>query len=408
MDCTGASSGRDRLALTAFALVVAVFGWQGLTDPDGALRAEQDHTITLSLSRQLATYHEYHPDFVYPLPAVVMKLALGALGTKPSSLLWMAILIAAGAGCVHALSLLLAPGPGRSRTAAPLLGALAIVYCVQWDYRAVNANTFFLALVLFSFVAFERAREGAAGALLAASVALKLYSAPLLALFALRGRWRAVGWMLAWSVVFFALVPALRFGPSTAWSLSGLWIDQLLATASPEAASRVTAYNVSLLTVTRAWFGGSHDELTSAATVSARALGLAFASGVALWSWRTRERLVSDPSSMSTSRDTLTGVGLVLAGMLLLSPLAQPHHGVVLWPLAAVTADLALDPASSRGRRRAALAILAMACLALVAAPSGVDKAIAMNAAIFLLAGGGVLASAPRAGGVLDASQPPR
>lgn len=383
----------ERFALAAFALILAVFGWQGLTDSDGSLRPEQDHTITLSLSRQLETYHEYHPDFIYPLPAVVMKLALGQLGSGPSSVLWMALLIAAGVGCVHALSLLWPPAAGRHRYAAPLLGALAIAYCLQWDYRAVNANTLFLALVLFAFVALERGRDGAAGALLAASVALKLYSAPLLVLFALRGRGRAVAWTCAWGLVFFGLAPALWFGPGAAWQLSGLWIDQMVATASAEAASRVTAYNVSLGTVMHALFD-REGAPSSLAALSSRAIALAFACAVALWIGRRRGDFAADPPRASTALDTLIGVGLGLAAMLLLSPLAQPHHGVVLWPLAAVTAGLALDPAATSARRRATFAILGAVFLALIAAPSGLGKAIALNAAIGLLGAGGILAAA--------------
>jgi hypothetical protein len=338
-----------------------------------------------------------------------MKLALGALGTKPSSLLWMAILIAAGVGCVHALSRLLAPVRGRSGSAAPLLGALGIVYCLQWDYRAVNANTLFLALVLFAFVALKQRREGAAGALLAASVALKLFSVPLLAVFALRGRWRAVGWTLAWTLGFFVVLPSFWYGPVAAWQLTGLWLDQLVGTASFDATSRMTAYNVSLWKAAHAFIDGGEGSVSASARTTAAVIGWAFAAGVAGWLWRGRSRPATSPDSSTSSTpstrdaqapsthrsdDTLAiDLGLVLAATLLASPIAQPHQAVVLWPLAAVTARTALDGTETTVRRAGAAALLGVAGIGLLAAPSGVGKAIALSAAICLLSAGGWLAS---------------
>jgi len=389
----------DVVALGVFALVLAGFGWQGLAGDGGGLRAVQDHTITLSLSRQLATYQEYHPDFVYPLPAVVLKLALGTLGDAASSLLWMALLIAAGLACAEALARLTAPahGPG-GRYAAPLAGALAVVYCVQWDFRAVNVNTFFVALVLWSVVCMARRSDAAAGALLAASVGLKLYSAPLLLYPVLLRAPRVLAWAGLGVLVLFALVPVLWFGPADAVHLSGLWLDRLRATAAPEVASTITAYDVSLLRAVRVLLGQTGGVVTPVAAAVARGIGLVFAAAVAAWLVRahraTGRRGGEGSCDGGAARAVLlTDVGLVLAAVLLLSPLVQPHHGVLLWPLAAATARLALEPGAGQRDRAVAGAILGAVCVALLAALSGAVKAVALQGAVLALAAGGVRAA---------------
>lgn len=364
----------DRLLLAGFGLLLVLFGWQGLTGDDGGLRAVQDHTITLSLSRQLATEHVYHKDFVYPLPAVVLKLALGHLGTAASSLVWMALLVAAGVWCVEAMGRLLPSAPRTSRYAAPLVGALAVVYCLQWDFRAVNGNTLVLALVLGACVLLARGREHGAGALLAASVALKLYTAPLLVGLLVVSRPRALLASLAWLVVLFGVVPLLWFGPGVALQLSGLWVDQVLRTASPAAASEITAYNVSLLSAVQAVLGEAPGAPSEAAIAWARGLGGLALGAVAVWAVRGRRAALREADGAYW----LTGAGLVLAASLLLSPLAQPHHGVVLWPLAAGIAHGALDPARRGGERIAAAAILGAVCVGLIAAPAGAGKAVAL------------------------------
>ncbi len=371
---------RDRLALATFVSLLALFGWQGLTGDDGRLRAEQDHTITLSLSRELVDTGDYHPDFVYPLPAVVFKLALGGLGTNASSLVWMALMLAAALACVQALARLAPTPAGRSRYAAPLLGALAIVYCVRWDFRAVNSNTVFLAAALWGFERVSRGRAVAGGALLAVSVALKLYSAPLVALLAWMRSWRALAWSVAWLGALFVVVPALWFGPLEAFELTGRWIERLLGSGSGVGEGRVTAYNVSLLRALGALLGAAEDP-SRAALWGARLLALAFAASVVAWLARFP---VPEGSAVSSSR-TLVGIGLVLVAALLLSPITQPHHGVMLWPLATVIAAAALDSSAPTRSRIAAASLLVAVPVGFAIVPSGSGKAIAMSAASLLL-----------------------
>jgi hypothetical protein len=258
------------------------------------------------------------------------------------------------------------------------------VYCLQWDYRAVNGNTIVLAAALAGFVCLDRGRDAGAGALLAASIALKLYTAPLVLLFAWRGRWRAVAWTLAFGVTLFALLPALWLGPAKAFAWTGMWIEQVRTTSDPDAAARVTAYNVSLLRVARAALDDSGESVGAGPVIAWRGIAVAFVLGVAVWLGRRARK--------GGGTGSPTDVGLVLAAVLLLSPLAQPHHGVVLWPLAAATAGAALDAARPRAVRAAAAAVLALVGVGLVAAPAGVGKAVALNAAALLLAIGGVLA----------------
>jgi len=238
-----------------------LFVAQGLFD-DGALRAVQDHVITYSLSRQVAESHEYFRDFTYPLPAVIFKLLLGWPGMAFSSVLWSLCSLIAFAALIVGMIELLGDLADERALLAPTLACLVWVWCVQWDFRAVNVNLVFLAMALWGLIRAQGQHWVSAGALLAASVALKLYAAPLIVYLAFRGWWRGLIWAGAFGWVFFALAPIVYFGPSDAWMLTELWLRNVVVAMQPGFVVNLIAYKVSLEWVLLSFLGGGDGEFS--------------------------------------------------------------------------------------------------------------------------------------------------
>jgi len=350
-----------------------LFVAQGLFD-DGALRAVQDHVITYSLSRQVAESHEYFRDFTYPLPAVIFKLLLGWPGMAFSSVLWSLCSLIAFAALIVGMIELLGDLADERALLAPTLACLVWVWCVQWDFRAVNVNLVFLAMALWGLIRAQGQHLVSAGALLAASVALKLYAAPLIVYLAFRGWWRGLIWAGAFGCVFFALAPIVYFGPSDAWMLTGLWLRNVVAAMQPGFVVELIAYKVSLEWVLLSFVGGG-DEGAGGLYAALRGVQL----GVVLWLvgylWLGSRR----GDCRQVGERLLADAGLVLSSMVLLSPLAEPHHGVVALLPATLLAHVALDAGRGQRARISAAAVLAGVALALQAAPSGAWKAAAFT-----------------------------
>jgi hypothetical protein len=378
-------SATNVLSLGVLGAALLIFGYQGLAGDDGlSLRPVQDYVITHSFSQQVAEHHEYFKDFTYALPAVVFKLLFAAPGLAVSSVLWMALLIGAAFAACRAFVVLLGRQGNDRAYLAPVLGFAAMVYAVQWDYRAVNTNTILLALVLWSLVASVRDRPRLAGMLVATSIALKLYGVVLLPYLLLRGRRDILVPASLWLVFYFVVVPVLYFGPSDALSLSLLWAETILATSAPGFVAELIAYKVSLqhvmlslLTEYGAADGVSRAQLRPERVfLLTRCLQLAVLFGVAGYLVWVRRR----PCAAGEGTRLLLEVGMSLLAMLLLSPLLQTHHAVLLVIPATVMVDVALDARERPWLRAFAASTVGGCALLQQLAPSGADKGIALCA----------------------------
>ena len=378
------------------ALALLVFAYQGLIDSEtGGLREIQDHVITISLGEQAVQSGEYFRDFGYPLPAVVMKLGLAALGRPASSVVWMGLMIGSALAVAGAFVLLLGLRESDRAGLPVLIAFAAVVYCVQWDFEAMNSNIVFLALALWSLVLGQRGRPGAAGFLLASSIALKLYSVALLPYLLLAGRWREGVWTGVWLVFYFAGVPVLYLGAADAVQLTASWIRTVAATSDPEFIFDLIGYKVSLYHVLLGLLGeraaGQPGNLASLPVSSVhaltRAVQLVWLGGVAGYLVWERRR----PCSLAAGTRELINAGLLLLAMLLLSPLLQPHHGVVLLVPAVVLAHVALDRGQPGWLRGSVAALLAASAPGLDLAPSGLAKGVMINASIVAFSLGVVL-----------------
>jgi len=369
-----------RLAALASAglwMLLAVFAWQGLMDREsGGLDPVQDHVITWSFSRQVADTGAYPPEFTYPLPAVVVKLLLGIPGRAVSSVVWMAVMLLSLHVCLRGLLGLLGHGDDPRRRVMALLGVLAVVYFVQWDFRAMNANTVFMALVVGSLVQADRGRAGLAGFLLASSIALKLYSVVLVPYLLWRRRGRELMATLLGLVFWFGLVPILYFGPGEASSLTRSWLGVMLGTLQPHFAPEVVAYKVSLHSVLTSLLASS----PRAALLLTRGLQAVWVFAIVVWlarAGRGEGRVESGPIELART-------SVLCLAMLFVSPLLEPHHGVLLLLPALLVLHEVFEPDRDPALRRGLAAILVAGFVAVELAPSGVAKGIAVNANLLL------------------------
>jgi hypothetical protein len=381
----GPMNARKTLPPLLLVLALLVFAYQGLVDREtGGIKRVQDHVITWSLSNQAVRQGAYFDQFAYPPPALVFKLVLGLPGMAVSSVLWMAVLLGSCFVVVRGLAELLRRPKGPPDSLAPILGFAVALYAVQWDLRAVNSNMAFLALVVGGLVACSRHRALAAGGLLAASVALKLYSALLIPLLAWRRQRRALVWTLAFLLLFFGALPALYLGPELALDLTRQWLAVVMHGSDPDFILGLRAYKASFAYVMLALLSDAPAAADTAWLTwpaqavhwATRALQLAWLGAVGAWIASRGRSLAGEGAA--TGRTLLVDSSLLLMAALLLSPITQPHQCVVLILPAAVLADRALA-AEARSRLRAALfALLAAAGLAPLLASAGVAKGVAL------------------------------
>ncbi len=170
--------------------------------------AGPDHLYDVALQQQLSSaFYPHHP-FIYnhtPLEALLFW-PLAALPFRTALLVWSAVTL-----LVVAIALSLLARTGR-RLRPPWLELFAILaLLLTWIILARSQDTAFLLLATVGgLLLLQRGREGAAGAVLGLGLYRFEVMLPLLAIFALRRRWRllsgaaavaAVGLLGSWALV---------------------------------------------------------------------------------------------------------------------------------------------------------------------------------------------------------------
>ena len=317
--------------------------------------------------------------FLYPPPYVVWKLVFSTLGLSASGLLWaLASALAVLGSLVLSLSLLdLRADPSRWTMA--LLALVSIGYFVEWDLKAVNCNSVYLFLVLSFLWLLERGHSAAAGALLATSVALKLYSVFFLPYLLLKKEYRALGAAVAATLFFFAVVPGLYFSYPGALEIGQSWVRAIASHSSADAPLYIPAYIVSLQRALLGLLHGPEGTGLSPATVLRLAQILqAVWLGLVAVSLATTVRSNARPGT----RRLVEGAVLMLLP-LPWSPMVQPHHGVVALPTALVVTHAAFQ---ARGGRRAFFAsVLAATYLLLQFGPTGPLRGLGIHLVFAIL-----------------------
>jgi hypothetical protein len=370
--------------------LVAFFVYQGIwrSETDTFSDFGDHRAISLVAERTLRD-GAYHGQSYYPPPNLVLRGWLARLGEPAAGLLWMASMVVSLACSLGILLRSTGLDGDARRRALSLCSVLVIVWYLQWDFRTMNGNTIFLALVLAAVHDLERGRETRAGLWLATSIVFKLYSVVLIPYWLWRRKDRAVVASLLALLGYFALLPAWKLGLGGALDLTRSWLETVSSTGRPDFVVDFVAYKVSLRWLLARLLAGIEPaqgmllaqwplHWTNALS---RILELGWLVFVMAWIARHRPR---GPSALPASRG-LQETGALLMAALFASPLLQPHQGVVLlvpaFLLVAATADPALPT-----RRRAALALALLACgLGPVLAPSALSRAAVMLVTLIAL-----------------------
>lgn len=318
--------------------------------------------------------HRYWSDFVYPPPAVLLWDGFARLGYPAGAMTWLALLFTSLAGSFLLASRLTSSGTTRQAVFEPpsgLLLALAFAateyYCL-WDLHVVNTNSLYLFLVLIGLWCWLRNQRVLAGLLLAASVALKIYSIVFLPFLLLRREWRLASAMLLSLLFFFTAVPTARFGIGGALEITRNWLHTVTSASGPDYLLHYSGYKISL-----SWMAML---LLDPHTSSGKLNVLAWSPGAVHWlvrllqgGWLLLAAVYFVRSRPLPLRSEYGRLALALdASVLLLlplplSPFLQPPHPVVLILPAVTLLRYSFDRRPSIGRRVAAALIVASGCL---------------------------------------------
>lgn len=274
--------------------------------------------------------------FAYPPPFALLQVAFAGAGPVVGPLAYMLALVLAGAAGPWMCLRLVGAHRRPFRWVAVALAVLACRAFVQSDLHHLNSNTLTASLAIGALLAFgpatgSRARDGVGGGLLAASLAIKPWAAGIVLLLVARGRLRAVVWSVAWVVFLFWLVPALVLGPQASLDLSVGWVGLLAATAEVDAVHRIAVDNASLAAAALAW--GLDAQVAAAVVRSLQAMWLLAIAALVVGELR-RARA---GDGLDGRRWLRVGATLLVAPIPL-TAILQPHHAVVVVPLAIVVA----------------------------------------------------------------------
>jgi hypothetical protein len=306
-----------------------------------------------------------------------------APGFEISGIAWLLLSILAALFTKRGLLELSGQSKHPHRHLMFLAAFVSTIYYCQWDFRAVNCNMMNLALVIGSLCLLRRLKPGLASFLLSCSVSLKLYSVVLVPYFLFKRRYGFVVLTLIWLVGFFLVAPIVYFGLPEFVEVYGGWIDSVLTTTDPEFSLKFGAFQTSLSHVLLGLFserGGSG--VTNIASFDVHTVWLATKIIQVLWlsslaAYFIRERGRSCHGNESLVE--LTNVGILLVGILLVSPQVQPHHGVVLLIPALVMSKFIFDSSQPILLRYGLTGILVVTTLGLKLCSTSVAKGVGMN-----------------------------
>jgi hypothetical protein len=292
-----------------------------------------DYHILYGASRHIGEAHQYPTEWPYPYPppSAALQGASAALPFSVSAALWLALTGCAAAACYITLARTLQLHRRPGLLVVLPLAHVVVAYYFQWDMRSVNCNLIVLATVLFGSVALAAGRDTAAGFWFAASVALKVFPVLVLPYLAWRGRWRALLWAVAFSVVFWIALPLLTYGSGFADVYAG-WLGELTRAAHP---LRKQLHPILI----------SLDKAAEVAAAGNALAARAVVYGVCAL-WVAVGLFGAIVSRLSHPRDgcaTLAHVSLLVLGPVAVNPYLEPYHLVALAVPSALLLAVALD-----------------------------------------------------------------
>lgn len=291
-----------------------------------------DYRIMYDAGRHVVATHEYPAGYPYPPPAAAAHAASATFPFAVSAALWLALTGLAAGACYLALArtLGLHERPG-ALLLLPLAHAVAAYY-FQWDMRSVNCNLVVLATVLFGCAALARGRDATAGFWFAASVALKVFPVLVLPYLAWTRRWRALAWAVAFSLLFWVVVPVAVYGPGGSLDVYRGWVNEL--TRATDAATKHN-HPILISLDKAALFAAANDAaVAKGITLGVCALWVlvGLAGAAACWGERPRD-----------GAGILAHVSLLVLGPAAVSPYLEAYHLVPVVVPAAVLLAVAAD-----------------------------------------------------------------
>jgi hypothetical protein len=166
----------------------------------------------------------------YPNPPIMVMLLepLARLQPLAGSLCWFYLKVAMTILAI-ALTFRLIETPARRFPAwGKALAVLLSLRPLTGDLSHGNINLFILLLVVGSLYAFNQRRDWTAGVLLALGIACKVTPALFLPYFAWKRSWKALGGCAVGLVLFFLLVPGLRFGMERNVVFLRTWVEHMI------------------------------------------------------------------------------------------------------------------------------------------------------------------------------------
>ena len=195
-------------------------------DSSRTVFAASDYPARLALGNMNAV-------FPYSPSAVILFRGLTAAGPAIFMATWLLMM---AAGLLTSIRASVAQEE-RSELAGNwlLIGAIALVFAsapVTWDLRNANSNLIYLGVVLAGYALMDR-RPLLAGALVALSISLKLYSGLLMLWLMLNGPRRAFYSCVAASVALWIVLPVVFFGIEGAVQIYWGWYEQVRIVGDP-------------------------------------------------------------------------------------------------------------------------------------------------------------------------------
>ena len=238
----------NRICLWGLIVIVALIAWGKILLHPSRLSMPSrmgDYSLNTGSANETWEQRQYPPHFHYPIPAVLLWRLFGLWNFPVGALAWLLILPTSMIGSMLLTGLL----SSDCKKYTGLIMALAFAgteYYLMWDLRAINANSFYLLLIMLGCWYWHKDKKIWAGVLLGGSVAFKIYSVVFLFYLILRKEWCIGTAMVTSMLVFFVGVPALFLGWQDTILLSGEWIKFIHATSNANAVLTHQTYKVSL------------------------------------------------------------------------------------------------------------------------------------------------------------------
>lgn len=297
-----------------------------------------DYHLLYEYSRDIVQTQSYPARHSYPPSAIVFHYATAQFEFPVSAAIYLASNVGATFACWWVLCRMLQLDRRRGSHLLILLGYAASSWFFTWELRSQNCNLFFLLSLLFSARFVGREQPMAAGFCLALSFSLKLFSVLVIPYLLWKRQARAFVWTIAFTAVFWMLLPGMVFGPGSLVPVYRDWFQQLAHNSSNSA----DLLHPILISVQNSAFWIADGDKRSAKLMVSGVWMTWLAIGAVGWKTsRSRKYPPGDAFGF------LADVSLLTLGPIAVSPYLEPYHPVPY----AISAMLLLCAATDGGQR---------------------------------------------------------